>query len=512
MDGVMNPSLQSRFGPAIMLVTIILLPRIWVASQAVAPNKDAIRYWAAADLFVLNPPIEAIGSIDSLPVYPAILAFIKSAGWATTPDLWWRSSQLVGMGFYAVFLLSAYGAGTMMVGAHQSWWGCLLVAFLPRQIRYSVDILADNVLAAFLWLALAIWWWVMDRDRSSGWLLVVSILLGLAALTRPEAYLWIGVLLLVTFVAERGRSAKRSGLIVSITCLLAPLVVLIGSYTFVRGEIAPSNTGRAMLGVTTASESAGGTDLKTPFDEWVASNPKSFSSMAGASLIVFWEGAQETRVLLLLFFIFGIVGGGWNHRLIRWLMLLLLLGTLAMLFWCRWEVGFLTSRYFMPILPIIGFGAVAGMEKLIDQLSRGASRVTVARRVYVAAVVIAFLLAIPTLSQPMHADRSGHRQAANWLLAHTTAGEEVFDPSWVSAYFSGRPMSIPSADRAPRYGVIDASYVISPPAGLERAIELAVSGRVVAEFPKRSGSSVVGVRVYEMPATTEAQRESTKIR
>ncbi len=115
----MNPSLQSRFGPAIMLVTIILLPRIWVASQAVAPNKDAIRYWAAADLFVLNPPIEAIGSIDSLPVYPAILAFIKSAGWATTPDLWWRSSQLVGMAFYAVFLLSAYGAGTMMVGAHR---------------------------------------------------------------------------------------------------------------------------------------------------------------------------------------------------------------------------------------------------------------------------------------------------------------------------------------------------------------------------------------------------------
>ncbi len=51
-------------------------------------------------------------------------------------------------------------------------------------------------------------------------------------------------------------------------------------------------------------------------------------------------------------------------------MLLLVVGTLAMLLVCRWKAGFLTSRYFMPILPIVGFGAVAGLDVLIDGLSR----------------------------------------------------------------------------------------------------------------------------------------------
>jgi hypothetical protein len=501
---------MQHVGPVMLLLATILLPRVWVASQAVAPNKDAIRYWAAADRFILQSPVDAIRSLDSLPVYPVMLALIKSAGWASSPELWWRSSQILGIASYGIFLVSAYMAGSMLVGPTRAWWGCTLVGLLPRQIRYSVDILSDNILAAFLWLALVLWWWVMDRSRSSGWLLGVSILLGLAALSRPEAYLWIGVLLIATLATRWG---KGSGVLAfSMTCLVAPLIVIVGSYSFLRGEIAPSNTGRAMLGVTTAGERPDDVDPKTPFDAWIASSPNSLWSVAAAALVVAWEWAQETRVLLLLFFLVGLANVGLGGRQSRWLLLLLLLGTLVMLFWCRWKAGFLTSRYFMPILPIVGFSAVAGLEMLIDGLSKFAPRPRVARWAYAGAFAVTLLLSIPTLWEPMHADRSGHRQAANWLLRHTQVGEPVFDPSWVSAYFSGRPMTIPWRDSVPRYAVIDASFVTSPPLGLADAIDWAADGAMVAEFPRRSGSPDVGVRIYEMQPRGEAQRESTKVR
>ncbi len=247
----MHSFFKQHVGPVMLLLAIILLPRVWVASQAVAPNKDAIRYWAAADLFILHSPFEAIRSLDSLPVYPAVLSLIKLAGWASTPELWWRSSQVLGIASYSLFLVSAYLAGSMMVGAPRAWWGCVLVSLLPRQLRYSVDILADNLLVAFLWVALLLWWWVVDRSKSRAWLLVVSLLLGFATLTRPEGYLWIGALLLATPLTGWGRGESGTSVVASIACLVAPLLILVGSYSLIRGEIAPSNTGRAMLGVTT---------------------------------------------------------------------------------------------------------------------------------------------------------------------------------------------------------------------------------------------------------------------
>lgn len=498
-----------------VLALAVLLPRFIVAGLAVSPNKDAIRYWAAADQWLALPWRESLACMETLPVYPAALGWLKWSGWASTPEMWWRASQCLGIVCYLVVISAALVVGNWLVGQPRAWWGCLLVSLLPRQIRYSVDILADNMSAALLWSALALWYWGgMKSSRSASWLWV-SVLLGLAMLCRPDAYLWSVVLILVSAAMVFRRESPWLGLVY----LLAPMVILWGSHGLIRGELAPSNTARGILGVPTIEERgptgalASEGESRTPLDHWIGSiGELSLKSVVAAIGITVWEAGQETRVLLLLFFVVGLFAGEIGRWPRPFVWVGLLLGTFLMLAWCRWQAGFLTSRYFMPILPLVGFVAVAGLDRVIEMVSkrglfREMSRVSIERFSYGAALTLALGLALPAAVWPLHADRWGHRQAAEWLKKNTAPGEAVFDPSWVSAYFAGRPMTIPMPGTVPRIAVLDVSLASAPPAGLSSEVAWATNGKVLAEFPRRLGSRETSIRIVEMPASPMARRE-----
>ncbi|MBY0587422.1 hypothetical protein K2X85_09615 [bacterium] len=493
------------------LVLLILIPRCWVALRAVSPNKDAIRYWSAADQWLTLPASQALTAIETLPVYPALLAGIKWFGGATTPEAWWRSSQALGILAYLLFLLAAFGVGIRLFGPIRAWWGCALVSLLPRQIRYSVDILADNVSAALLWSALAVLLFAMTKPRSYVSLGLVSLLLGFAALTRPDALVWglvLGGMALVLVWKKELRLAQ-------LMLLVMPSVILLSAHAYLRGEISPSNTARAFVGNATAGE-PGASDSKTPLDRIMpAANENQVIGFVVASGIAVWELSQETRVLLLIFFAIGLWNGGLGQR--RGVILLgcLLVATFLMLVWCRWKAGFLTGRYFMPILPILGFGAAAGIESTALYLWRlrwfaNVPESLAIRVAYAGSLLVAGVLAWPTVTQRLHADRWAHRQAADWLAHQTEPSQSVFDPSWVSAFFSGRPMAIPTSLSSPAWAVLDCSMESSPPRGLEEAFELSAAGQVLVEFPRRPGSSEVAIRVTRLtPKTNHAEKDQT---
>jgi hypothetical protein len=515
----MDGSVRRYAWAVFSLLALALAPRLLAIAWGVSPNNDAIRYWSGADRFLTLPFAQALASLDSLPLYPMLLALLKGLGLGQTPEGWWRSSQALGLISYLVFLGTAFGVGCQFIGPVRAWWACAWISLLARQVRYSVDILADNLSSALLWIALAGWLHAFGTRGRPRVLAASSLVMGGAMLTRPESVLWWGILLLATVVRSIQLGSLPRTLLVSTLLWVVPAGGLVGLHLAIRGEVSPSNTSRALLGSITANERASaGTgghrpSERTPLDAWMALPPvglgESIRNGGVASCIALWELAQETRLVLLLFLLVGLGASRdrpWSSE--RWVFFGLLLGTWVMLTYCRWGAGFLAGRYWMPVLPIVAFSAVEGLEHLVNRWPRRSLELRGPMRVaYGVSAIVAVGLLVPSLWEPMHADRHGHRQAARWLMEHTQPTDTVFDPSWVSAFFSGRPMSVPSDPLQPRYAVLEEAMVADPPHGLASAMAWANQGELVAQFPRRPGSLRLGVRILRThaPAPTETQ-------
>ena len=521
----------------LVLALIVLLPRFVVLYLAVSPARDAIRYWSAADLFVTQPFLNALRGADCYPIYPFTLAVLKWAGLADTPELWWRSSQLWSLACYFALLTFAFLLGRRVWGMKVAWWGVALISLLPRQLRYSVDVLSDNLSAALamfaLWLIVEAWSREPKAnavDRKETWLLLVAgLAIGLASLTRIESLVvaisFVAAMISRMFLADRINLGRCS---IQLATFILPVVILISGYVGLRGELSPRNTARAILSQQTMAErehspisSPEPTEWKTPIDAWmpIATGKTggewlavSMGEIIIASLRACWEFMQETRGIAGLFFVIGLIVWCKDSTLSsqKLIILWLIAGSFAVLVVCRWKVGFVAGRYLMMVLPLVGMVAVKGIEWMLARLRTmsfhrlGAVRLGVFRadRWAIGAVtLVAIGLCVPGWFGRLHADRAGHRAAADWLLANTKPGEFVFDPSWVSAYFSGRPMTIPILGQPTeaRYAIIDTSLLASPPTGLADSINFAHRGRIMAEFPKRPGSKQIGVRIVELP-------------
>lgn len=513
---------------AVAVFLIVLIPRLLTLIFAVAPARDAIRYWSAADLFYTQPFLSALRGADSYPIYPLSLATLKWFGLANTPEMWWRSSQLLSLACYVTFLWFSYLVGRRLFGSRIACWGIVLVSILPRQIRYSVDVLSDNLGVALgmasLWMLLR----AVDQPRSVRQmfqLVCAGFVLGIAALTRIESVI-VPLAVICAFVVWFTFHSRRIAWAVPFqaTAYILPIVLLVGGYIAARGELSPRNTARAILSQQTMLErdpTAKPVEWKTPVDAWMPISSGLHGSAwlratAGgwtvSSLRALWEFLQETRGVVGVFFFVGLFV--WfrtpQASLSKSIVLWLIVGSFALVVLCRWRAGFVAGRYFLLVLPLCAMIAAKGIQSLLEAIHRRSIArnqhapwigLSPARGVAFGLGALIIGVSVPAWMERLHADRFGHRAAADWLLEHTRDGEAVFDPSWVSAYFSGRPMAslTPGVPTQTRYAVIDRSLSAAPPSGTAPAIRFAESGRVVAEFPKRAGSQTIGVRIIELP-------------
>jgi hypothetical protein len=160
-----------------------------------------------------------------------------------------------------------------------------------------------------------------------------------------------------------------------------------------------------------------------------------------------------------------------------------------MLVVCRWKAGYVSGRYFLPILPWVG---MLGSAALARGIGRAGGRWPA---VVAATVGVVVLSGADAMLRPLHADRSAHREAADWLVQHTAPGEFVYDPSWVSTFFAGRPPAaeVSGPGTPVRYAVVDESLLERPLEGMERSLPTLRAGRVVATFISRSGKGRVRI-------------------
>lgn len=528
---------------ALLLFAIVAIPRFWAASRAVAPARDAFRYWSAAACLSEFPLSFSIPAIDCQPLYPATLAGIGSLAFSMDPEDCWRRAQAWSILCAAWFYWAAYAAGLRLFTPGIAWLGCSFVSLLPRQIRYSVDVLSDNLHAA-LWmtaLALLVWSWDRQTRRANVLIGVAGVVTALAYWTRFESLLLPSVFLFAMLARQCFESAclPLGNWSARVACYVLPISLAIGGYWHLRGDFAARQTVHAVIGSVNREERAKSTpsalaalndfqmapsieEPRTPMDRWLTQSgqPTTLLTLVVSFTRVLWELLQETRGWLGVLFVMGLAGVRQSARGggTGWLIAVVFIAYGVMLTIVRWKVGFLAGRYWMPVLPLLGMIAASAVidvwqrfrAKSVAGDRAGRSGITSTGLAWAWCASIAILavgLSLPAWMEPLHAARSGHRQAARWLAEHLKPDESVFDPSWACGFFAERPLWHPITSEIPecQYAVIEPAVAARPPAHLQKALDyVAGEGRILAEFPKQTGKKEIGVRIVVLPTYNPA--------
>lgn len=105
--------------------------------------------------------------------------------------------------------------------------------------------------------------------------------------------------------------------------------------------------------------------------------------------------------------------------------------------------GYLSTRHLLLLVVLAlgwaGVGAVVCGEWLTRVVLRSmTSRLLSVRLCKPCVAALAIAACLPDLARPLHASRAGHRQAADWLLAHAAPSDRVLDSRGWTALYTGR--------------------------------------------------------------------------
>jgi hypothetical protein len=368
---------------------------------------------------------------------------------------------------------------------------------LPVCVSITTDGLSEG--AFFLFVAVALYFAVSGLRRSSvGRFFISGIGIGLAYVTRPEGgelAICVGAVLCISAIAAR--ELRRP--VLQIAALALGLIPFVAMYVGVTGELTRKPTSHRMLGGDSnqALKPVGSPVLFATFWNDPAQSGNSRSAWAAGSL--FRETARSCHYFGLLWATVGF----WLLRFqirqdpAKWL-ILMLAALHALLLWrMAIVIGYLSERHTMLLAYLGCFWA-------------GAAAVTIGERIHrtkwMMAAAIIFILAagLPSILKPLHANRSGHRQAGNWLAKHATSEDEVIDPFCWAHFYAGCVFREGKDFIPPQH----TRYVVLEHSGnshsrlmmIEEAQQLAKRGTPVYHWPERKPIEQAKVVVYRVVA------------
>jgi hypothetical protein len=561
---------SSVFGPPFLLVLIVLLPRLCAAAFIVTPARDMVRYVEAADMLRTLPLRDAVRSMDCHPLYPAALSGAQSLLWQffglSGPMSWVAAGEVVGIGSYILFLLTAYAVGLKTLSRQAAFWGCAIVALLPRQVSYSVDVLTDS-LHAWLWITCLYFLMSVERPNPAWRFGLAGLFAGFAFWTRAEAML-LPVLAFAGGVAVQIVPSWRLPWRTAGACAAAFGIAwgaTAGAFIGTLGKLSNRNSAAALTGQLTTAEpivapsnnfaNVGDTAIpppnakptlfaspseaprpnpQSPAPETIESKPldlaaKRYSGDEAYELRNFrrsvvglvYEIAQETRVWMLPFVLWGLMA---TRRLfmrpdyIFWV--IAWLGYSAMLILLQMKCGYVAGRYLMPLIPSLGSLAAVGIGEFIrasvmaprwwlvvlDKIGLGFRPKQRGRVALLAVFLVALGTSVPAWFRSNHRHRQTYLQAAEWIKAHTQAGEAVFDPINLVSFYADRPNWRPTHPEQPipvRYAVVDVERVYRTDLCSHGVIKrFNAVGKPVATFVQPKSHRQGVVHIFEWPSAT----------
>jgi hypothetical protein len=386
-----------------------------------------------------------------------------------------------------------------MYGDRVALWAAALVALHPLLIDVSSAVLSEGV---FLLLMVGGLYWGL-RSLDSGaprHVLGCGTLFGLAYLTRPEAVLYAGVILLAGIPSDLKQPRAVRHLARRVLCLLAPIVVLGAPYAaFLSWHTASLRfEGKSLLNYAIAiRRNAGMTAYEAAFgigpdlaesgphlspNRFVASAPVDMSSHGLAESWVTSARRNREPMTQLLFkspvlafplgiglMILGLLGRPWSPRRARReaVLLVIVIGQVTVLL----GLPIISARYLFPIVPIAVLWIAQGID-VGARWGRGTARhggLAARARAWVdAGVRAALMLAVLLITLwtlrwgSLQADDPGAlvlRSVGTWLQDYQPGAKRIMTVEPQIPYYAGGTfLPLPYADGAVALRYIQAKH------------------------------------------------------
>ncbi|MGC9454971.1 MAG: glycosyltransferase family 39 protein [Phycisphaerae bacterium] len=244
MEAVTPTSRRSaaRTIPVIVVLALALVVRLQMISRAEAVASDSATHLAMARELGVAPTGEVLRAYDYHPGYATMVAAAARAGGAETPEQWISAGRAVSLAMGMVALVCLYAIARSAFGHTIAVLSLLMVSLSPQFSELSCDALSDAPALAFALAGVAVGIYASRRGAAGLWRALpaataAGLSAGLAYLIRPEGLL-AALLTAVLFTsAVRRKGRPRAVAILSLTALLAAVLICLVPYSLAVGGL-----------------------------------------------------------------------------------------------------------------------------------------------------------------------------------------------------------------------------------------------------------------------------------
>lgn len=447
-----------------LALLVAVLVKGVVVSRTVCISRDGVDYIQYAMYLQREPWPTVFRESQHHPLYPLAIAVCQRAlfrGRESEPESWQGAAQLVNflaglLATPAVFLVAHH-----LVGRAAAFWVAVLINVLPGLASCLCDALSEGLYLAGVFWALALLLVGLVRGDWL-WFALGGLACGLAYLTRPEAAL-LAVTVLISLLLLyylRGWLGNSRSLGVGLGAFLAAFLICVLPYTCIIGGWTVKPSGRlllqtARLGFIEVTASA----ISCPALAAHIPNPDHLHPLR-ALYYVLEDTAQGFLYVPLILVVPGYILAlrrlrrepGWVIVVIYTLIHFLVLWRGALV------LGYIAERYTYPIT-VCGLMS-AGLAWRYLRAGGWRNRTSYTRVSSIglpcwaedlsprhfrqlAGVALTALVSLcvgKLILEPLHQGAAGHRQAGYFLRQHLQAGDNLFDPYGLAAFYSGRAL------------------------------------------------------------------------
>jgi hypothetical protein len=553
-----NGSISSRSGRSEMgrdLLLILLLIsatiplRIWQINTTEVAARDSIGYIRIAWQLRQKPWNEVVKTADQHPGYPvALLAMsVPVRHFMDAPEslVMQRSAQLTSVLFGLLLIVPMFYLGKELYCRSVGFWAAAFFQVVPAGSRVLADGLSEAAFLFFAVSAMLIASWAIKK-RSPLLFGFTGVLSGLAYLIRPEGALVTTVagiaLLSIQFMKTWRFPLPRlvqSGIWLALgwVVVAGPYMAAIDGFTVKLSSkfiVDPSLKVDQPLGKEiTANTKADSSSVvstraycvgpKSPLLGIWLSDTKSSQVTTGLKAVVF----EIAKGFGFIAWIPALLGMWWNRSILRtrpgsWILLIVSVLLFLLLWRLASVVGYVSERHTILLILCGCFPAVAAAitignkvntwasvcyGKLASQPDSASSRHLLNNQVCAVLFPLALMASVlPKDFEPLHANRSGFRDAGLWLAEHALPSDEIRDPYCWAHYYAGRVFreGMTQDDQPGRQSLC---YVVLELSGnshlrlreIPAAKQLAAQGRLVYEWEGTRKKDHCIVCVYACP-------------
>lgn len=427
------------------------LVKAFVIAQTVCIARDGVDYIQFAFYLQREPWPVVWRESAHHPLYPlAILLVHKAffAGRPLEPQTWQWSAQWVNFVASILATPAIYILARRLVSRDIALAVTILFHTLPGLTRCFCDALSEPLyLTGLCWcLTFATHGWFAKKLR---YFLGAGIACALAYWTRPESAI-LALTIVVTLISSaivlaRGVSI-RWYIRASVIFVLA-FALVIAPYCYVIGGVSVK---------TSAQQILRSLSLHAPSSEHycslscIAWNPSLTHAVNTAPILLLLDKlAQGFFYAPLILVIPGLLLAIRRaKKRTPWAFLLVYMALhLAVLYRGLLVLGYVTERYTYPVticgLICAGLAWQHGKVFLGKLLAPRQDCAVYCPKAWPKFGLILFALFLVVcvaklVAQPLHQGAAGHREIGNWLRKHMKAGDNLFDPYGLAAFYSGR--------------------------------------------------------------------------